>query len=67
MDLASPRPVFSLLDPVLALSGGLAVILMLLGVVALALRRRVVLDQTLRGGVLLACYGVAIWILYALR
>jgi cation:H+ antiporter len=67
MDLASPRPVFSLLDPVLALSGGLAVILMLLGVVAIALRRRVLLDQTLRGGVLLACYGVAIWILYALR
>jgi len=67
MDLASPRPVFSLLDPVLALSGALAVVLMLLGVAAVALRRHLVLAPTLRGGVLLASYGVAIWIIYAYR
>lgn len=67
MDLASPRPVFTLLDPVLALSGALAVVLMLLGVAAVALRRRLVLAPTLRGGVLLASYGVALWIIYAFR
>jgi cation:H+ antiporter len=67
MDLASPRPVFSLLDPVLALSGALAVVLMLLGVAAVALRRHLVLAPNLRGGVLLASYGVAIWIIYAFR
>jgi len=67
MDLASSRPVFSLLDPVLALSGALAVVLMLLGVAAVALRRHLVLAPTLRGGVLLASYGVAIWIIYACR
>jgi cation:H+ antiporter len=67
MDLASPRPVFTLLEPVLALSGALAVVLMLLGVAAVALRRQIVLAPTLRGGVLLASYGVAIWIIYACR
>jgi cation:H+ antiporter len=67
MDLASRPPVFSLLDPVLALSGALAVVLMLLGIVAIALRRQLVFAQTLRGGVLLASYGVAIWIIYAFR
>jgi cation:H+ antiporter len=67
MDLASPRPVFSLLDPVLALSGALAVVLMLLGVAAVALRRHLVFAPTLRGGVLLASYGVAIWIIYSFR
>jgi cation:H+ antiporter len=67
MDLASRLPVFSLLDPVLALSGALAVALMLLGVAAVALRRHLVLAPTLRGGVLLASYGVAIWIVYAFR
>ena len=67
MDLASSRPVFSLLDPVLALSGALAVVLMLLGVAAVALRRHLVLAPTLRAGVLLASYGVAIWIIYACR
>jgi cation:H+ antiporter len=67
MDLASPRPVFSILDPVLALSGALAVVLMLLGVAAVALRRHFVLAPTLRGGVLLASYGAAIWIIYAFR
>jgi cation:H+ antiporter len=67
MDLVSPRPVFSLLDPVLALSGWLAVVLMLLGVAAIALRRRVLPDATVRGGVLLASYGLAIWIIYAWR
>jgi cation:H+ antiporter len=67
MDLASRQPVFSLLDPVLALSGALAVVLMVLGVAALALRRQLVLAPTLRGGVLLASYGVAIWIIYAFR
>jgi Ca2+/Na+ antiporter len=67
MDLAARRPVFSLLDPVLALSGGLAVVLMLLGVAALALRRHSPLTRPLRGGVLLASYGVAIWIIYACR
>jgi len=67
MDLASPRPVFSILDPLLALSGALAVVLMLLGVAAVALRRHLVLAPTLRGGVLLASYGAAIWIIYAFR
>jgi cation:H+ antiporter len=67
MDLASPRPVFSLLDPLLALSGALAVGLMVLGLVAVSIRRHVVLAPTLRGGVLLASYGVAIWIIYAYR
>jgi hypothetical protein len=45
----SPRPIFSLLDPVLALSGVLAVLLMLLGVAAVTLRRYLVLAPTLRG------------------
>jgi len=67
MDVISPRPVFSLLDPLLALSGALAVILMLLGVVVVALRRHLVVAPTLRGGVLLASYGVAIFIIYACR
>jgi hypothetical protein len=67
MDLASPRPVFALLDPVLALSGVLAVVLMILGVVAVALRQQLALAPTLRGGVLLASYGVAIWINYGFR
>jgi cation:H+ antiporter len=67
MDLASPRPVFSLLDPVLALSGALAVVLMMLGMAAVALRRHLVLAPALRGGVLLASYGIAIWIIYAFR
>ena len=67
MDLVSPRPVFSLLDPVLALSGTLAVVLMLLGVAAVAFRRQLALAPTLRGGVLLASYGVSIWIIYAFR
>jgi cation:H+ antiporter len=67
MDWASPRPVFSMLDPVLALSGALAVVLMLLGVAAVALRRRLVVAPSWRGGVLLASYGVAIWIIYTCR
>ena len=67
MDLVSTRPVFSLLDPVLALSGGLAVMLMLLGVAVILLRRHLVLAPILRGGVLLASYGVAILIIYACR
>jgi cation:H+ antiporter len=67
MDLASRMPVFSLLDPILALSGALAVVLMLLGVAAVAMRRQLVLAPALRGGVLLASYGVAIWIIYAFR
>jgi cation:H+ antiporter len=67
MDLVSPHPIFSLLDPVLALSGALAVVLMLLGVAAVALRRQLVLAPNLRGGVLLASYGVAIWIIYVCR
>lgn len=67
MDLVSTRPIFSSLDPVLALSGGLAVVLMLLGVAVIALRRHLVLAPTLRGGVLLACYGAAILIIYACR
>jgi len=67
MDLASPRPVFSLLDPVLALSGTLAVVLMLLGVAAVALRRQLAFAPAVRGGVLLASYGVAIWIMYTYR
>jgi cation:H+ antiporter len=67
MDMVSPYPVFSLLDPVLALSGALAVVLMLLGVAAVAWRRHLVLAPTLRGGVLIASYGVAIWIIYVCR
>jgi cation:H+ antiporter len=67
MDLVSTRPIFSLLDPLLALSGGLAVVLMLLGVVVLVLRRHLVVAPSLRAGVLLASYGVAILIIYACR
>jgi cation:H+ antiporter len=67
MDVISARPVFSLLDPLLALSGALAVTLMLLGVVVVALRRHLVVAPNLRGGVLLASYGVAIFIIYACR
>jgi cation:H+ antiporter len=67
MDLVSRRPVFSLLDPVLALSGALAVVLMVLGVAVVALRRHLVLAPTLRGGVLLASYGAAILIIDACR
>jgi hypothetical protein len=59
MDLVSTRPVFSSLDRVLVLSGGLAVLLMLLSVTLVALRRYQVLAPALRGGVLLASYGVA--------
>lgn len=67
MDVISTRPVFSLLDPVLALSGGLAVVLMLLGVAVVALRRHLVAAPSLRGGLLLASYGAAIFIIYACR
>jgi cation:H+ antiporter len=67
MDLASPRPIFSVLSPILALSGALAVVLMLLGVLTLTLRRNLELAPTLRGGVLLASYCAAIWIIYACR
>jgi cation:H+ antiporter len=67
MDLVSPHPIFSLLEPVLALSGVLAVALMLLGVGAIAFRRHIVPDATVRGGVLLASYGLALWIIYAYR
>jgi cation:H+ antiporter len=67
MDLVSKRPVFTLLDPVLALSGFLAVVLMLLGVAAVTFRRQLALAWNLSGGFLLASYGVAIWILYAFR
>jgi cation:H+ antiporter len=65
MDLVSTRPIFSLLDPLLAL--GLAVMLMFLGVTVVLLRRHLVLAPTLRGGVLLASYGLAILIIYAYR
>jgi cation:H+ antiporter len=67
MDLASPAPIFSKLDPVLALSGFLAVALMLLGLVAVAYRRRTVMTPNVGGGVLLAMYGFAIWVLYLYR
>jgi cation:H+ antiporter len=67
MDLVSPQPVFSLLDPLLALSGCLAVVVMLLGVVAVAMRRHLRFAPSLNGGVLLASYGLAIWIIYAFR
>ncbi len=67
MDLVSPHPIFSLLDPLLALSGLLAVVLMLLDIVAVAMRRHLLLAPGLRGGVLLASYGLAIWIIYAFR
>jgi cation:H+ antiporter len=67
MDLVSPRPIFSLLSPVLALSGALAVGLMVLGVAVVSLRRHFMLVPALRGGVLLASYGIAIWIIYAFR
>ena len=67
MDMISTRPVLTLLDPVLALSGGLAVVLMLLGVAVVALRRHLVLAPAVRGGLLLASYCVAIFIIYACR
>jgi cation:H+ antiporter len=67
MDLVSPQPVFSLLDPLLALSGALAVVLMLLGVAAVVMRRHLRFAPSLNGGVLLASYGLAIWIIYAFR
>ena len=67
MDLASPLPIFSQLDPILALSGSLAVVLMSLGVGAVAVRRRPLLAPALRGGVLLASYGVALLIIYLFR
>lgn len=67
MDLASPTPIFSKLDPVLALSGFLAVALMLLGLAAVAYRRRTVAAANVGGGVLLAMYGFAIWVLYLYR
>jgi cation:H+ antiporter len=67
MDLVSPHPVFALLDPLLALSGALAVVLMLLGVTAVAMRRHLQFAPSLNGGVLLASYGLAIWIIYAFR
>jgi hypothetical protein len=40
LDLASTRSVFALLDPVLAISGLLAVVLMLLGLAAVAYLRQ---------------------------
>jgi cation:H+ antiporter len=67
MDLASSRSVFSFLDPVLILSGLLAIALMLVGLAAVAYRRHHVLAPNLSGGALLACYGFAVWILYAFR
>jgi cation:H+ antiporter len=67
MDLASPRSVFALLDPVLALSGLLTVVLMLIGMGAVAYRRHHVLTPNFSGGVLLASYGFAIWIIYVFR
>jgi cation:H+ antiporter len=68
MDLASPRaPVFSMLDPVLALSGFLAVALMVLGLAAVAYRRGPDAAANVGGGVLLASYGFAIWLLYLCR
>jgi cation:H+ antiporter len=67
MDLVSARSVFSLLDPVLALSGLMAITLMLLGLAAVAYRRYHVLAPNLSGGALLACYGFAVWLLYAFR
>ncbi len=67
MDLVSTRPVFSLLDPVLAVSGALAVVLMVLGLAVVTLRRHVFPAPSLRGGVLLGSYCVAILIIYACR
>jgi cation:H+ antiporter len=67
MDLASPVPIFSTLDPVLALSGFLAVALMLLGLAAVAYRRRTMFAPNVGGGVLLAMYGFAIWVIYLYR
>ena len=67
MDLASPVPIFSTLDPVLALSGFLAVALMVLGLAAVAYRRGPASAANVGGGVLLASYGFAIWLLYLCR
>src|SRR5579883_169516 len=67
MDLASSTPVFSLLNPVLALSGVLATMLMILGVSLVRVRRRLSITRGLRGGFLLASYGLAIWITYRYR
>jgi cation:H+ antiporter len=67
MDLVSPAPVFSLLDPVLALPGALAVLLMILGVALVTVRRQLSIAPGLRGAVLLASYCLAIWIIYLYR
>lgn len=67
MDLVSTHPIFSMLDPVLAVSGALAVILMLLGLAVVALQRHLFPAPSLRGGVLLGSYCVAILIIYACR
>jgi cation:H+ antiporter len=67
MDLASSKPVFSLLDPILALSGFMAAALMLLGLGAVAYRNHHSSAPAVGGGLLLASYGCAIWILYVCR
>ena len=63
----SPNPVFSSLDPMLALSGFMAVALMVLGLGAVTHRQHHSSAPTVSGGLLLASYGCAIWILYACR
>ncbi|MGH7987405.1 MAG: sodium:calcium antiporter [Candidatus Binataceae bacterium] len=67
MDMASPTPVFASLDPGLALAGFLAVLLMMLGVVAISYRRQHTAALYTGSGLLLAFYGTAIWLLYFWR
>ncbi|MGH8011676.1 MAG: sodium:calcium antiporter [Candidatus Binataceae bacterium] len=67
MDLASPTPVFASLDPGLAVAGFLAVLLMVLGVLAISYRRQHAAAWYTSSGLLLASYGTAIWLLYLLR
>jgi cation:H+ antiporter len=67
MDIASPAPIFSSLNPQLALAGFLAALLMAFGLIAINYRRQHALAMYTRGGLLLACYGLAIWVLYRWR
>jgi cation:H+ antiporter len=66
MDLASRTPVFSTLSPTLAISGFLALALMCLSIPAVLLRSgyRIL---AIHSGVLVAAYGLAVWIDYLWR
>jgi cation:H+ antiporter len=66
MDLASRSPIFSTLSPTLAISGFLALGLMCLSVPAV-LQRNGYRISAIHSGVLVAAYGVAVWIDYLFR